>query len=494
MAGLVFFASFGALSHGAEPTVWPNIIFVLADDISAKDLAAYKSDNPHGIKLPMIDRLAREGVMFQTAWSSPMCGPSRAMLHTGKYPYKTGHFENEVAPETPIWRDPRHTLTGRVMQSAGYKNAWYGKIHFGGTPADYGFDEYCSAQWWDGYDGPHQAPGERHAGGHMYSVSWYWHPALLADGKGVPTTPEDFGPQIESERLLDFITRHKEEPFFVYWPTYLPHMAHKPGVPMAAPGSWYYPDVPECDAEGRPTGKKIAGSLASNMQFLDQKLQLIVKRLEDLGILNNTIIMIAGDNGTPGYGKGKFESEVALRVPFIVWGPGLVKPVGPSPVLVDFTDILPTLAELGGAKKPDDVSGHSFAPYLLGKPFVPRDSIFMQFDNARWLRDQRYLLDGNGRFYDCGAGRDETAGWGELEVGHPLGSAGPKKPGVGYKDVTKSTKPEVVAARRRFEEISQKFPGPDYEDPATRAAWKSFRKRSKPVKVYRPDYLENEVP
>jgi arylsulfatase A-like enzyme len=489
LVGLTFFAALAALSQGAAPTDRPNIIFVLADDISAKDLAAYKPDNPYGIKLPMLDKMAKEGVMFQTAWATPLCGPSRAMLHTGKYPCKTGYFENQVSPQTPFWRDPRHALTGRVLQSAGYKNAWYGKIHFGGTPVDYGFDEYCSAQWWDGYDGPHQAPAGRDAAG-MYAISWYWHPGLLADGKGVPTTPEDFGPQIESERLLDFITRHKDGPFFVYWPTFLPHMAHKPGMPMAAPGSWFYPDVPECDAQGRPTGKKIPGSLASNMQFLDQKLQLIVKRLEDLGILNNTIIMLAGDNGTPGYGKGRFESEVALRVPFIVWGPGLVKPVGPSPVLVDFTDILPTLAELGGAKIPDDVSGHSFAAYLLGKPFVPRDSIFMQFDNARWLRDPRYLLDGNGRFYDCGEGRDETAGWGDLQVGHPLGSAGPKKPGVGYKDVTKSTEPKVVAARTRFEEISRKFPGPDYEDPATRAAWKSFRKRSQPVKVYQPDYLE----
>lgn len=467
----------------------PNIIFVLADDISAKDLAVYKPDNPYGIKLPMIEKMAREGVLFQTAWASPVCGPSRAMLHTGKYPYKTGYFENQVEPETPLWRDPRHTLVGKVLQSAGYVNAWYGKIHFGGTPVSYGFDEYCTTQWWDGYDGPHQAPEARDSAGPMYSISWYWHPGLLADGKGVPTTPEDFGPQIESERLLDFISRHKDKPFFVYWPSNLPHKAHKPGISMAAPASWFNPDVPECDAQGRPTGKKIAGSLTSNMQFLDQKLTLMAQRLEELGILNNTIIMIAGDNGTPGYGKGRFESEVALRVPFIVWGPGLVKQTGASPVLVDFTDILPTLAELGGAKIPEGVSGHSFADYLLGKPFIPRKSIFMQFDNARWLRDQRCLLDGNGRFYDCGDGRDETDGWGVLEEGQPLGSAGPKNPGVGYKDVTESREVSVITERRRVEENSRQFPGPDYDDPETRAAWKSLRNVKPPVKVFSPDYL-----
>jgi arylsulfatase A-like enzyme len=460
----------------------PNIVFVLADDVSAKDLQCY---NQHGAELPMIGKMAEEGVMFQTAWAAPVCGPSRAILQTGKYPFKQDYFENYVEPNIPLWRNPRHQLVGQVLKKAGYANAWYGKIHFGGTPVNYGFDEYCTTQWWDKYDGPFQSPEKSTAG--MYAVSWYWHPGLLENGKGLPTGPEDFGPQIESERILDFITRHKEKPFFVYWPSNLPHMAHRGGTPMN--GDWFYPDVPVCDDAGHPTGERIPGSLASNMKFLDDKLTLIVRRLEELELLDNTIIFVAGDNGTPGYGKGQFGSEVAPHVPFVVWSPKLVKRRGASPVLVDFSDILPTLAELCGAQIPEDVTGKSFAPYLQGKPFEPREWVFMQFNNARWLRDERWLLDGYGRFYDCGRERDESTGYGPLAPSEPLGSNGPKDPDIGYKDVSESHDPEAIAARKRFELILKDLPGPDCNDPETKQAWKKFRQWKPPVEVYRPDYL-----
>ncbi len=464
----------------------PNIVFVLADDISAKDLRCY---NPNGIKLPTIEKLAREGVQFQTAWAAPVCGPTRAILQTGKYPFRQGHFENAFHPNIPLWSNPRHRLIGRVLGGAGYVNSWYGKIHFGGTPIDYGFDEYCTTQWWDGYDGPFTSAIKTTNG--MYAVSWYWHPGEIANGKGIPTGPEDFGPQIESEHLLDFITRNQNNPFFLYWPSNLPHMAHRGGTPITS--NWFSPDVPECDSEtGALTGRKTAGSIGSNMQFLDHKLKLIINRLDALGILNDTIIMLAGDNGTPGYGKGKFESEVALHVPFIVWSasPKWVKPRGLSPVLVDFSDILPTLADLAGAEIPEGIDGHSFAPYLRGEAFTPREWIFMQFNNARWLRDDRWLLDGYGRFYDCGSERDESTGYGVLPPKAPLGLNGPKDPTIGYQDVTESRDPEVIAARKRFEGYLKDLPGPDYNNPETKAGWARFRKNHPPIKIYRPDYLK----
>ncbi len=473
--------------QGHAAAVPPNIIFVMADDISAKDLAVYNPDNPHGIRLPFVERMAKEGVMFQTAWSAPMCGPSRAMLQTGKYPFKTGYFENQVEPEVPFYRNPRHRILGPVMKQAGYVNGWFGKVHHGGNPEEYGFDEYCITRRWEGHNGPHQFQIRPDSDEHMYAVSWYWHPGLVANGKGIPTTPADFGPEIEMRQMLEFISRHKKKPFFIYWPSNLPHMEHCPDVPMNQPGSWYFADVPDLDAAGNPTGGKVEGSLASNMQYLDAKLKQIAAHLEAEGLLENTLIFLTGDNGTPGYGKSRFESEVALRVPFIVWGPGRVKPRGASPVLIDFTDIFPTLAELAGGEAPGDLCGHSFAPYLTGQPFTPRDWIFMQFNNARWLRDRRWLLDGNGRFYDCGDGRDETAGWGALEPLKPLGSAGPKDPDAGYRDVSETLDSGVVDTRKQVEKILEKLPGPDYNDPETKAAWGKFRKR---INVYRPSYLD----
>ena len=117
-----------------------------------------------------------------------------------------------------------------------------------------------------------------------------------------------------------------------------------------------------------------------------------------------------------------------------------------------------------------NTDGHSFAPYLLGQHFIPRETIQMAMNNARWIRDKDWLLDGRGRFYDTrGAdNRDE------------------------YRDVSESADPEVIAARKRFETYLQKIPLADENDPATRRAWKSFRAmpQGKPVGVFRPSYLD----
>jgi arylsulfatase A len=452
----------------AEP---PNIIFVLADDISAKDLRCY---NENGISLPTIEKLAKEGVCFETAWANAVCGPSRAVLQTGKYPYKQNHFENSVFPKKPLWK--MHKLIGENMREAGYATGMYGKLHFldcwpDQNPSMYGFDDYCIPKWWDGYDGDHGYPEKRTDG--MYAVSWFWKPGMVINGKGTPTTENDFGPEIEFDRMRAFIARNKNTPFFVYWATYLPHMAHKANVSLKE--GWYYTDVPELDADFRPTGKKIKGSLTSNMQYLDRKLEQLILYLEKENRMDNTILFVAGDNGTPGYGKNRYESEVAFHVPFLVWSPKRVPARGKSKVLIDFTDIYPTLTELGGGVIPTGIDGHSFANYLLDKkPFTPREWIFMQFGNSRWIRTDRWLLDGYGHLYDCGEWRDETTGYSGLKERKPLSSA-IKDPSLGYKDVTHS--PEYKSFRKAIEKILKRYPGPDYNDPEVAESWKEVAAR-----------------
>jgi hypothetical protein len=337
----------------------------------------------------------------------------------------------------------------------------FGKSHFSNNPkADLGFDEFCIARYWPGYDGSPQADADKGTAS-MYAVHWYWHPGLVADGKGVPTGPDDFGPDLETARIKDFITRRKSQPFFVYYPVNLSHqMVRSTNSPTSPGARWNYTDVPERDAQGNKTGKRIKGSLKADLEYVDFLVGQIWAQVVAEGLDQKTILMVTGDNGTAGYGKGKLTSEVALRVPFIVYGPGQVKRTGPCDALVDFADILPTLAELAGAKFPDGyaLDGKSFAPLLQGKPFTGREWIHSFLGTARWLRDQRWLLDGNGTFYDCGNSRDETAG---------------------YRDVTASTDPEVVAARKRFDTILKTIPAPDRNDPDIGPALMRFEQRIK---------------
>jgi len=441
----------------------PNIIFVLADDVSAKEFSLYGGE---GIATPELDRMGHEGLFFETAWTAPVCGPSRCLLRTGRYAFRTQYYENAIGPATPTHRT--HIELAEALHDAGYATLMAGKNHDGTPPAEKGYDDWCTVTKWDGYDGTHQSPDWggrvlRERG--MYAVQWYFHPALVTPEGGIPTTAEDFGPDLEVDYIRKFISRRQDRPFFVYWPTNLPHMMYGPER------KWHYTDVPERDAKGTRTGRRRAGSLKSNLEYLDYLLGCIRGELEGQGLERDTVIFFAGDNGTAGYGKHQLRSEIGPRVAFVVHGPGHVPSLGARPELVDFSDVLPTCLDLAEAALPDgyEIDGHSFAPLLRGKDFDGRDWIFVQMGEARWLRDERWLLDGNGRFWDCGKNRDETKG---------------------YCDVTESHAPEVVAARKRFQAILEKMPGIDYEHPETSKRWASYLKTHEKLEPYRPPYLD----
>jgi arylsulfatase A len=447
-----------ATLHAAEqtkPEGRPNIIFILADDVSARDLSFYGGP----VQMPVLDRLARQGVQFNNAWSAPLCGPSRAILHTGKYPYHQGYYENAVTPSVAFYDDPRHLPLLHMAKQAGYATGMFGKMHFGNDPGKYGADVHCVARYWKGYDGPSHSPDGGREG--MYGVSWYWHPGLILNGVGIPTTPADFGPDIELKQLLRFIEANKDRPFLVYWPTNLPHMERNPKTGYR---TFSYTSVPEVDANGTRTGRKVAGSLQSTMGYLDFLVGKIQRRLQDLGLAETTVLFFAADNGTANGDKGSYERDRALRVPFVVSG-GPVKPQGLSEVLVDFTDIWPTVAGLAGYTGALNTDGHSFAPYLLGQSFTPRETIRMAMNNGRWVRDAHWLLDGRGRFWDVRGAVSQDS----------------------YRDVSLSDDAEVVAARLRFESYLKDFPLPDESDPLTRDAWRKFRRQhGKPVGVLPP--------
>jgi len=418
----------------------PNFILIMADDLSANELSCYGNKEN---RTPLLDELARTGVMFRTCWATPVCGPSRAAIMTGRYGYRTGWYHNDMKPAAG---DKGYNLAqdnlifSQVLKKAGYVTGVCGKWQLRGTEKEYGFDETCMHH---AIKGEFEGPVEPEEGSLPGRVARYWHPAIVANGKQVKTTENDYGDDVYADFILDFAKRHKDEPFLFYFPMSLIHITwdfDNNRMGYVAP--------PELDNNGNKTGRKGQPTKKGNVEYMDHIVGRLAKGLETLGLRDNTAILFTGDNGTAGYGKGQLAEERGPRVPMIVNCPGFVKPLGPCDAIVSFADVLPTLAEMGGGELPKDyeIDGRSFAPVLRGEKKQTREWIFSNYADKRWLRDTRWLLDGNGRFFDCGDRRDET----------------------GYKDGADSKDPEAVAARRRFEEILKGMPAPAPDDPTVK--------------------------
>ena len=456
--GLMAAGAAGLASEAAAGAKRPNLILIMADDLSARAIGCY-GHRTH--RTPNLDALAKGGVMFRTCWANPICSPSRAEIMTGRYGFRTRWFHNNMKPSG---RDPGYDLAksqvlfSEVLKAAGYATCMAGKWQLSGRHPtrvfDHGFDEYCMWAGMTGglppghrFDGPIEKKGMSLPG----RAARYWHPAIVRNAKHVPTKPDDYGPDMFVDFLNDFIGRHRHGPFLAYFPMCLPHKSWDFELNRAT-----YVPVPELDANGRRTGRRTKDTLRSNVEYIDHLVGRLVARLDQLGIRNDTIVMFTCDNGTAGYGKGRTTMEHGPRVPMIVNCPGRVKAIGPCDELTDFSDVLPTLAELAGARLPADwvIDGKSFAPVLRGEP-GHRQWVFSCYATARFLRDKRWLRDGDGKFWDCGDRRDEK----------------------GYKDVTTSADPEAVAARDRFAKILEGLPAPDPNDPVVARFNDQRRKR-----------------
>jgi arylsulfatase A len=202
------------------------------------------------------------------------------------------------------------------------------------------------------------------------------------------------------------------------------------------------PDTVQSEDEKFKNDRK--KNFKANVEYVDKLVGRIVQALEATGLRKNTVVLFTGDNGTGGQGKGQ-PTELGARVPMIANCPGIVKPLGPSEELVDLSDILPTLADFAGARLGQGhiIDGQSFAPLLRGAKGPTREWIYSYLGDRQVLRTKRWLLEDNGpdhpgRLFDCGDSRN----------------------GAGYRDVTDSTAPEVLAAKKRFKEILADKPLP----------------------------------
>jgi len=446
--------SLPAMARAAKADRPPNLIVIMADDLGAKELGCY-GNTKH--KTPHLDRLAKTGVKFETCYTAPICHPTRFEIMTGQYGCHNGVFHFAGRPGGPKPTGAAEQITshftfGHLLKKAGYATAMSGKWQLTGkVPTliyEAGFDEYC--MWAYKHNLP---PGVEHTGGWEGKAggktSRYWHPSIVRNAKYVPTKPDDYGPDIFTDFLIDFATRKKDKPFFIYFPMALTH------------GPRYTtPDTTKTPAD---RFRNSNANFKSNVEYMDKLVGRIVAALDKLGLRENTVVFFTGDNGTGGSGKGQV-TELGARVPMIVNGPGIVKPLGDSRELVDMSDVFPTLADFAGADLPTDrpLDGRSFAPLLRGETFTPREWIFSYLGGGRILRTKRWLLEKNtmtkfGRLYDCGESRD----------------------GGGYKDVTDSTAADVKAVKEKFLAILKDLPSPVVKESAGGGKKKGKGKRRK---------------
>ncbi|MGA2498152.1 MAG: sulfatase-like hydrolase/transferase [Tepidisphaeraceae bacterium] len=370
LAGLL---CIGSMAVAAAPPGKPNIIFVLADDLGLDGVSCYGADKH---KTPHIDALAASGIRFETCYAAPLCGPSRCVLQTGRYAFRTGGVTNQSwRAGGPGARSADEFPIARLMKQAGYATGQAGKWRqIGETPRDWGYDEYLTDQT---------------AGG------WYWETRYQKNGREINLPAGTYGPDLVQEFTVDFLRRHKDHPFFFYYAT---HLVHKPTLRT--------PDT----AQGV---KNIDRLYDDNIRYMDKQVGALVAELEQLGLRQNTLIIFAGDNGTAaGYpstvggrmihgAKGSM-LEGGSRVPFIASWPAVTPTGKVLPDIVSFADPYVSFAELAGAKLPDGfkLDGHSFAPQLRGEVGTPRPWAYVQLDGHWYVRDPGFKLNQAGELFD----------------------------------------------------------------------------------------------
>ena len=428
LAGFAATGLAGFASDAAAAQRKPNVILILADDLGAKELGCYGHPTH---KTPNLDRMAAEGMRFETFYANPLCTPTRVAIMTGQYGFRTGFlgmsnkaFRQPPTPELALISN--HFTHADLMKSAGYATAQSGKWQLPGEHPtlihDCGFDEYRMWAY------KHNVPaGSKHPANDPREGEnpRFWHPSIVENGKLLPTKPDEYGPDYFNEFVLDFAKRNKEKPFFVYYTSVLTHGPHVETPDPANPG------------------KRLPAGFQTNLEYLDVLMGRLVDGLKREGLAENTYIIFVGDNGTGGDGKATM-TELGARVPGIVWGPGVKRGLV-SPAVADLTDVMATLADISGATLPSDrkFDGKSFLPVVRGEQPRHRDWIYSHLDDGRLVRDEQWLLQigmagGGEKFFFCGTSRD----------------------GTGYRDVTDSQHPDMKFARARFAEILAGIPEP----------------------------------
>ncbi|MRI02198.1 sulfatase-like hydrolase/transferase [Kriegella sp. EG-1] len=370
----------------------PNIILIMADDLGQETLGVYGSNS---YSTPNLDQLANEGMRFEHCYSTPLCTPSRVQLMTGKYNHRNYIGFGLL--------DAKEKTFGHYMKASGYETFIAGKwqllgnIHqqklagnkIGSTPEQAGFNEYCLWQ--------------------IDQLGSRYKDPLLSTRKGTINYPNQYGPDIFVEHMESFMEKNKDNPMFIYYPMVL---THDPFVPT--------PDNDEFKNFNATSKINDTTYFRDMVHYMDKLVGKIVKKTEDLGIRENTLILFIGDNGTdrdvtsivysnPLKGDKGHTTNAGTKVPFIANWKGKIKPGSTNNNLIDFTDFLPTLLQVSGQNPltKSETDGLSFYSQLLGKKANVREWIFCDyspnwgnFKPKRYVQNQEWKLYDNGEIYN----------------------------------------------------------------------------------------------
>lgn len=402
----------GSDDANASPTSKPNIVFILADDIGYREIGAFGQEK---IKTPNLDRLARQGMRLTQHYAgNAVCAPSRCVLMTGKHPgHATVRSNKGTPPEGQYPIGEMEVTLADLLGEQGYITGAFGKWGLGGPdssgePLRQGVDRffgyncqshahsyYPSYLWSDNQrislDNDPPVPG--HAG--LPEGADPWDPSSYDRFKG-----QDYAPDRINAAAIDFLRANHERPFFLYYPTVIPHVAlHVPDEdlePYLALG-WNDPPFTREKGYGYTPHFTPRAAYAAMISRLDGYIGRLLDTLNELGLSENTIVVFTSDNGTThleqevdytffdsvGELRGLKGSlyEGGVRVPTIVRWPGKVAEGSESDRISGFEDWIPTFLELVGAKDavPSEVDGISMAPTLLGESQPPRPFLYREF-------------------------------------------------------------------------------------------------------------------
>jgi arylsulfatase A len=367
VAALAVTAIFSPLltAVGQRPAAMPNIILIMADDLGYESIGANGCDD---YKTPVLDKLATTGVRFTNCFANPLCTPSRVKIMTRKY-----NVRNYVSFGV---LDRTQKTFAHTFKSAGYATCIAGKWQLGNeqdSPQHFGFDQSCL--W--------QHMRERTRAGELYD-SRFNNPRLEINGELKDYDGGEYGPDVCAEFICDFIEHNKAKPFLAYYPMILTHCPFSPT-----------PDTTDWNPQslGPDTYKGDAQYFGDMVHHMDKMVGRILAKLEECELLENTIVIFTGDNGTdvpvvtslngrkiPG-GKGQMNDN-GTRVPLIVSYPGSIQAGAVSDELVDLADMFPTICDAAGLAIPGDrpIDGVSFWSTLQGRPGRKKPWIYIWYD------------------------------------------------------------------------------------------------------------------
>ncbi|MHC4876340.1 MAG: arylsulfatase [Planctomycetota bacterium] len=391
----------------------PNIVFIVADDLGYRELGSFGQKK---IRTPNLDRLASQGLkLTQHYCGNAVCAPSRCVLMTAKHPGHAYVRSNKSTPPEGQWPIPDEEITlAEVLQTQGYVTGAFGKWGLGG-PGSCGDPMVQGINRFFGYN------CQAHA--HSYYPSYLWDndkhitlnnnppvPGHKGLAKGAdPADPrsydefkgQDYAPDRINAAALEFVKSNKDRPFFLYYPTIIPHVAlHVPDEelkPYLELG-WKDPPFTKASGYGYTPHFTPRAAYAAMITRMDRYVGNVLNLLDELGLSDNTIVVFSSDNGTTHLGEevdyNFFESvgelrglkgslyEGGVRVPTIVRWPEKVKAGSEDDRISGFEDWMPTLLELIGAPQaatPEGIDGISLAPTLLGRKQKPRPFLYREF-------------------------------------------------------------------------------------------------------------------